>query len=187
MGEQEEIITNVSAAAFANYLIDEYADQDLDADHELTNLRINKLVYFAHGFYLALSEKPLLACLDNGEIERLEAWTYGPVVPSLYHTFKHVPLKLGKGDKFSYSTDETSSSGKVIPKLDIENQEIKKVIEILKTYFDPEKTFELVEISHRKNSPWETIKTLKQATWIPDLLIKDYFKKWYDILSNDNE
>src|SRR5258708_4614205 len=47
----------------------------------LTPMQLIKLVYFAHGWHLALTGKPLLD-------ERVEAWKYGPVVPSLYHEFK---------------------------------------------------------------------------------------------------
>ena len=45
-------------------------------------MKVHKLVYFAHGWHLALTEKPLID-------ETLQAWAYGPVVPSLYHEFKH--------------------------------------------------------------------------------------------------
>lgn len=47
----------------------------------LTPLQLIKLVYIAHGWYLALTSKPLIR-------ESPEAWQYGPVVPSLYHEFK---------------------------------------------------------------------------------------------------
>src|SRR5208282_4587731 len=44
-------------------------------------LKLQKLVYFAHGWHLALRDQPLID-------ELVEAWDYGPVVPSLYHQFK---------------------------------------------------------------------------------------------------
>lgn len=51
-------------------------DQEL-----LSNMKLQKLVYYAQGLYLASNNKPLF----NKEIE---AWTYGPVVPELYHIYK---------------------------------------------------------------------------------------------------
>lgn len=51
-------------------------DEDL-----LTNLKLQKLLYYAQGFYLAIHNKPLFS-------ETIEAWTHGPVVPSIYHLYK---------------------------------------------------------------------------------------------------
>ena len=45
-------------------------------------MKVQKLVYLAHGFNLALLDKPLIR-------ERIEAWPYGPVVPTLYYALKH--------------------------------------------------------------------------------------------------
>lgn len=47
----------------------------------LTNLKLQKLLYLCHLYYIGEKEKPLLN-------EKFEAWTYGPVVPSLYFKLK---------------------------------------------------------------------------------------------------
>jgi len=47
----------------------------------LSNLKIQKLLYYAQGAYLAMYDKPLFC-------ENLHAWTYGPVVTDVYHAFK---------------------------------------------------------------------------------------------------
>ena len=47
----------------------------------ISHLKLQKLVYYAQGFHLAMFDKPLFD-------ERVEAWTHGPVVPALYHTYK---------------------------------------------------------------------------------------------------
>lgn len=47
----------------------------------LTPLQLLKLAYIAHGWSLALHSQPLFN-------ERIEAWQYGPVVPSLYQAIK---------------------------------------------------------------------------------------------------
>lgn len=44
-------------------------------------MKLQKLVYFAHGWYLALTGEPLIA-------EKMEAWQYGPVIPQLYRQLK---------------------------------------------------------------------------------------------------
>ncbi|HWD00162.1 MAG TPA: type II toxin-antitoxin system antitoxin SocA domain-containing protein [Candidatus Sulfopaludibacter sp.] len=54
---------------------------DDEAGDSLSNLKLQKLVYYAQGFHLALADKPLFN-------EPIEAWEHGPVVPSLYRKFK---------------------------------------------------------------------------------------------------
>lgn len=48
----------------------------------LSNLKLQKLVYYAQGLFLAETGSPLFS-------EKVEAWTYGPVIPDLYHNYKN--------------------------------------------------------------------------------------------------
>lgn len=48
----------------------------------LSPLKLLKLVYIAYGWNLALKDERLFH-------EPIEAWEHGPVVPTLYHEFKH--------------------------------------------------------------------------------------------------
>lgn len=66
---------------------------DEEAGDLLSNLKLQKLCYYAQGFHLALFEKPLFD-------DCIEAWTHGPVVPELYHTYKQygsgaIPMPQG--------------------------------------------------------------------------------------------
>jgi len=47
----------------------------------MTNLKLQKLVYYAQAWYLAINKKPLFD-------EDFEAWVHGPVIPALYQTYK---------------------------------------------------------------------------------------------------
>ncbi|WP_222702345.1 Panacea domain-containing protein [[Haemophilus] ducreyi] len=47
----------------------------------ISNLKIQKLVYYAQGFSLAINNKPLFS-------EKIQAWTHGPVTPELYNKYK---------------------------------------------------------------------------------------------------
>lgn len=47
----------------------------------ISNLKLQKLLYYAQAWYLALYDKPLFA-------ERFEAWIHGPVIPSLWRIYK---------------------------------------------------------------------------------------------------
>jgi uncharacterized phage-associated protein len=86
-----------SAKAIANYFI---GKSKTDPKTSLTPLKLIKLVYIAHGFHLALTNKPLIE-------EYAEAWRYGPVISSLYQEFK----KFGNNPviQFAENTDEIPS------------------------------------------------------------------------------
>jgi uncharacterized phage-associated protein len=47
----------------------------------LSNLKLQKLLYYSQAWYLALYGKPLFG-------EDIEAWIHGPVVPCVYGEFK---------------------------------------------------------------------------------------------------
>jgi uncharacterized phage-associated protein len=52
-----------------------------EVEELICNLKLQKLLYYMQGFHLAFFEKPLFD-------EEIEAWMYGPVVPSVYNQFK---------------------------------------------------------------------------------------------------
>ena len=55
------------------------AYQDDRAD-QMTNMKVQKLLYYAQSLYLALFDEPLFP-------EEIQAWRYGPVCPSAYHLY----------------------------------------------------------------------------------------------------
>lgn len=70
-----------SAIDIANYFLYK-AQIATEEDQELiSNLKLQKLVYYAQGLHLAEYGEPLFS-------ERIEAWMYGPVIPDLYHHYK---------------------------------------------------------------------------------------------------
>lgn len=78
---------------------------DPDEGDIISNLKLQKLVYYCQGFYLAMYDAPLFK-------EPIVAWEHGPVVESLYHAYK----KYGTGaialpdyidfSKYSENTEE---------------------------------------------------------------------------------
>lgn len=67
-----------SAIDVAKYFL---ALADPDAGDLISNLKIQKLAYYAQGFHLAILGRPLFH-------EPIEAWTYGPVVPALWREYR---------------------------------------------------------------------------------------------------
>ena len=116
------------------YDINKIADYFIWLHHEfgdvITNLRLQKLVYYAQAWYLALNNEKLFD-------EDFEAWIHGPVNPSLYDRFKKY--------KWNPISEEISK-----PELDPEvEKHLKEIMEVYSGF----SSYELETISH-KEEPW---------------------------------
>lgn len=106
-----------------------------DEDGELlTNLKIQKLVYFAQGFNIALNNEELF-------IESIEAWEHGPVVPSVYFDF----CRFGRNEIRMNVPKNLSLSG-------FAQSLISAVYELFKQF----SALGLRELTH-KEGPWSEI------------------------------
>jgi len=54
---------------------------------DVSNLKLQKLLYYAQGHHLALRDQPLFS-------DAIQAWSHGPVVPAIYREYK----RFGSGD-----------------------------------------------------------------------------------------
>lgn len=52
-----------------------------EENENISNLKLQKLLYYAQGFHLAIHGKPLFS-------EEIQAWKHGPVVSEVYHQYK---------------------------------------------------------------------------------------------------
>lgn len=68
-----------SSIAVANFFIEKAKET---AVKDLSPMKLQKLVYFAHAWNLVINGEPLLT-------ERIEAWQFGPVINRLYQETKH--------------------------------------------------------------------------------------------------
>jgi len=67
-----------SVDAVADYFLTKI---DIDSGDSITNLKLQKLCYFAQAISLAERNKPCFS-------EPIEAWAHGPAIPILYRRFK---------------------------------------------------------------------------------------------------
>ncbi len=160
------------AQAVANFFIKESLG---DGTNDLNIMKLIKAVFIAHGFYLALKDKPLIN-------EFVQAWKYGPVIDSIYHEFKGLgskPIQFLAAFEVGEDAD-----GNVFPQsyYQILEQDI-ETIEFLKEIWKMCKGHSGIELSnwtHKEGSPWKQIWDSKDRVkinpQIPDELIKAYFK-----------
>jgi uncharacterized phage-associated protein len=77
--------------------------QDGDAGNSISNMKLQKLLYYAQGFAMVILDKPLFE-------DDFEAWEYGPVIRKIYDKYKSFGSNaLPKPDNFSlhkYSKEE---------------------------------------------------------------------------------
>jgi len=71
----------VSALQVAEYFIDQANKAQEESRRNITNKKLQKLVYYAQVWSLVLNDEKLFP-------EKIEAWVHGPAVPALYRKFK---------------------------------------------------------------------------------------------------
>jgi len=138
-------------------------------DLPLSNISMQKILYFAQGIHLAEFGKPLFA-------NKIYAWEYGPVIKEVYHKFKkfgnnHIVKQIQiitfLGEDFLSLKADLSKS---------EQQFLSEIWDSFKEY-DP---FQLVALTHIPGSPWHTIYRKHNGnpprdTVVPINAMNDYF------------
>ena len=164
--------------AVANYFL-EHAWENGD---QLSNMKLQKLVYYAHGWHLALTEQPLID-------RRIEAWPWGPVVPAIYHEFKfygNEPILGLAPDALEDADDDGEIPPCVIPE-DSEGKPyairlLNRIYEVYGGYTPSQ----LSNMTHAEGTPWEQISKqyggqIPKRTVIEDEAIREYFKTHLNI------
>ena len=120
----------------------------------ITHLKLQKLLYYAQGCYLAYTKKPLFP-------EDILAWEHGPVVYEVYQEYKDCgsnPIIFEEDYDFSCIDADTTAV-------------LKEVFEVFGQY----SAWKLREMNHREE-PWK--RTPKNEVIEKDL-IKEYFEREY--------
>jgi uncharacterized phage-associated protein len=151
-------------------------------DQTLDPMKIQKLVYFANGWYLAIKDEPLIN-------EQVEAWPYGPVIPSLYREFRrfgnHPITEIAYNVVIDeYITQWKVSSHRVWPSLDdIPEQAAftKAFLDRIWEIYGGYTAIQLSNETHQADSPWDTISkkyngAIPKRTDIPQELMQEYFR-----------
>lgn len=151
------------ALAVSNYFLKKHKN--------ISPMKLQKLLYFAHGWHLAIVGEPLLE-------QRVEAWDYGPVIPSVYREFSRYGSNSIEQPEGNYKIKD----GKIIKCIPMINENDDSSISILDSIWDTYGNFSAIQLSnltHQKGTPWEQIKSQTglsdRNTVIPDDMIKDYF------------
>lgn len=157
-----------NALSVANYFID-LAQKDNKPIHLLG---LVKRVYIAHGFALALLGRGLL----DSRFDKVEAWRYGPVIPSVYHSFKQYRTKEIKEKTVVMEWDAVKKEPLFETPILTKNDE-KAIVMMVWQRYSAFKDGELVDLTHKKGSPWDICFEEGKNTEIPDQLTELYYKR----------
>lgn len=168
-----------SALSIANYFIDLAHSQGKD----IKPLRLMKLVYIAHGFMLAILNRSVL----NPRFDKVEAWKYGPVIPSVYHSFKIYGNKpiMKKTTIFTSEQDDKRNVNVDIVEPILEDEGAKKICNFVYLRYKNFTDWQLVDFLHKPQSPWGLSYKEGENNEIPDLYTKVYFKKLVESMAKN--
>lgn len=132
-----------SAMKIANYFFELGQKEKI----EITPLKLQKLLYFAHGWHLVLDSEgtPLLN-------ESIEAWRYGPVVPSVYHEFKNYRDEPIPGPFLNFDDDYNIDSSFELS--DEERCTLGKFLTSIWNEYGSHTGMQLSQLTHASGSPW---------------------------------
>lgn len=128
------------------------ADRD---GKQLTQMKLQKLVYIAHGWYLGLTGRPLIS-------DPVEAWKFGPVIRSLYRYFA------------DYGANPIPTPGGTIAQID---QETERFLEAIWDRYKDYDAIDLSAMTHAPNTPWsQSYVSSGQPAVIPSNRIADHYR-----------
>jgi len=147
--------------AFANEFI--VKSPDIGVSH----MKLQKLTYYAYGWWLALKDDPVLT-------EGPEVWAHGPVFWTMYHALKGFG---GTGIKHPQKDHPFQDP----PRIDDGDTEVKALLDWTWEKYGLFSPFYLSDQTHKTGSPWQQVAQshdyrIPQHTTIPDEIIKSYFK-----------
>lgn len=152
------------ARAIANFVLDHASN----FGQQLTVMGILKLLYFAHGWHLAQTGRPLIR-------QRFEAWEFGPVVRVVYDCFKGIgrsPIR-----NRAWKQDPVTRAAEVVSyELSPETADFLRGISDSYAHLH---AFKLSEMTHEPGSPWDRVwndrSSIHLGMVIPNDAIRDYF------------
>ena len=158
------------ARAIANFILDEFDP----IENSISNKKINKLIYFCHGFSLLRLDLPLVK-------NHIEAWVHGPVVKVVYDSFKQFDYRpiTSRALYFNY----VSGIEEVVTYGDVNSDQLAMTRKVA-NHFVRYSADDLEDMTHSQFGPWAKVWNTPESqrglrSRIPDSDIQAFFKKKY--------
>ena len=152
-----------------------------DVNHiKIDPLKLQKLLYISFGCCSYFMDREIFS-------DKIEAWKYGPVVPSIYYEFQRFGKKsINTGKKsnttaknraliFDFFDDEKPLIASINPSDEELSLYLGYIFEGYKNLTSPQ----LVSLTHEKGTPWDNHYVRSKNVEIPKLEIKEYYRKFF--------
>lgn len=149
-----------------------FIDLGIQKGYPVNPMKLQKMVYFAHGLNLAKNNKPLI----NDEVQ---AWDYGPVIPNIYHTLK----EFGNADILKNPIRVGINIGNTFKSQDVLDDESESIIQLAFEITKNMSAIQLSNWSHADGSAWQKTFDGSHNKTIKNDDIKDYFLQ---VMNNGN-
>lgn len=147
---------------------------------EVDPMKLQKLVYLAHGWSLALEGLPLID-------EQVEARPYGLIIPSVFDAFRQYgdgPI-TSLGITVEYPDDDADGPGVVVvPRVgdDMADESVLDLLEETWEVYGKYSSDQLWNLCNEDGSPWDLVRQeyggqIPRGTDIPRSSIRDHFVK----------
>lgn len=131
-----------------------------DDGNGIDTMKLLKLTYIAHGYYLGFFGKPLI---EN----EVQAWKYGPVIPELYHVIK----RFGNG-RVDADIIDLYSENKI-------NDTEKDFLKLIWNAYKKNNGLQLSSKTHEKGTPWDQVYEEGVSNKVIDnQIIEKYYKNF---------
>ncbi|MGV3027078.1 Panacea domain-containing protein [Clostridium thermobutyricum] len=131
-------------------------DRTVNKELEISNLKLQKLLYYAQGVYLAVTEKPLFK-------DDIEAWQHGPVIKEVYYKYCENGRNI-----IDYNPEEEDRD--IIKRIE-HDEKARDILEFVAEEFGQYTAWKLRDMTHEER-PW--LETRRNSI-IKNDLIRDYF------------
>lgn len=152
--------------AIANFILD-FCEENSRA---VTNLSLQKIIYFCHVWSLIELGRPLIR-------HQFEAWQYGPVLQYLYREFKNYDRSpiVGRAKRLDLFTGQKIIAGYGF---DTATEELlRRVVD----FYSQLRAADLVNLSHAQGGPWDRSWNhdgkINPGMKIDDNRIREYYSK----------
>lgn len=150
---REDLKAKYTALDIANFYIDL---SNCIPENSIDNLKLSKLLFFAQGWYMVKFGLPLFD-------DDIQAWDYGPVIPSVYRAFK------------CCGANDIEEPTELFDEHRLSNDEVCLLLDVYSEY-GKYTGWALKNMTHEKGTPWDKVYEKNMNHVISKDSIQEFFR-----------